>query len=56
MIRIFPNEQSLYRLIGALLMEIHEEWQTGRMYLNLAEYLSQKAETVNTNRELSAVS
>lgn len=55
-IRIFPNEQSLYRLIGALLMEIHEEWQTGRMYLNLTDYLAQKSETVNTNRELSAVS
>jgi transposase-like protein len=55
-IRIFPNEQSLYRLLGALLMEIHEEWQTGRAYLNLNEYLVQKTEPRDTTAELSAAS
>lgn len=34
-IRIFPNEESLLRLIGALLMDIHEDWQAGRRYLSL---------------------
>lgn len=34
-IRIFPNDDSLHRLIGALLMDIHEEWQAGRRYLSL---------------------
>ncbi|NLD17961.1 MAG: IS256 family transposase [Tissierellia bacterium] len=34
-IRIFPNEDSLHRLIGAVLMDIHEDWQTGRRYLSL---------------------
>ena len=55
-IRIFPNEAALHRLIGALLMEIHEGWQTGRMYLNLSEYLSQQTELTDTTAELSAVS
>ncbi|RMH82314.1 MAG: IS256 family transposase, partial [Calditrichaeota bacterium] len=34
-IRIFPNEQSVYRLIGAVLMETDEKWSTGRLYLNM---------------------
>lgn len=36
-IRIFPNEASAHRLIGALLAEIHEEWQ-GRRYLDMSEF------------------
>ena len=28
---LFPNEQSLLRLVSALLMEISEEWETGRI-------------------------
>jgi len=36
-IRIFPNEASAERLIGALLAEIHEEWQ-GRRYLDMDEF------------------
>ena len=35
-IRIFPNEDSVLRLIGALLAEFHEEWQC-RKYLDRAE-------------------
>lgn len=31
-VRIFPNEASVIRLIGALLMEQDEKWQTGRKY------------------------
>lgn len=37
-IRIFPNRESVIRLIGALLMEIDEAWTTGRQYLNMEEY------------------
>ena len=33
---IFPNENSLLRLVSALLMEISEEWETGKIYLNMA--------------------
>jgi len=36
-IRIFPNESSALRLMGALLAEIHEEWQS-RRYLDMTEF------------------
>ena len=32
---IFPHEASALRLISAVLAEIHDEWLTGRCYLNL---------------------
>ena len=35
---IFPNEDSVLRLTSAVLAEIHEEWLTGRQYLNLADW------------------
>jgi len=37
-IRIFPKMDSAYRLVGALCAETHEEWSTGRRYLNMDEY------------------
>lgn len=37
-IRIFPNSDSVIRLMGALLMEQHEKWATGRKYLDMQEY------------------
>lgn len=43
-IRIFPNEASAYRLIGALLMEQHEVWSTGRKYFEMDEYWAWKKE------------
>jgi len=33
-VRIFPNEASCLRLVSAILMEISETWQTGRVYLS----------------------
>ena len=33
-VRIFPNEGSCLRLATAVLMEISEEWETGRIYLS----------------------
>ena len=30
---LFPNEESILRLVSALLMEISEEWETGRVYI-----------------------
>jgi len=33
--RVFPNEKSLLRLITALLAETSEEWETGKIYLNM---------------------
>ncbi len=38
-IRIFPNRESVVRLIGALLMEIDDKWATGKKYLDMSEYL-----------------
>jgi putative transposase len=34
---LFPNEASLLRLVTAVLMEISEDWETGKVYLNLQE-------------------
>ncbi len=31
----FPNEESLLRLVGSILMDINKEWVTGRRYLTL---------------------
>jgi transposase-like protein len=33
--RVFPNEASLLRLVGAILMETCEEWQTAKRCLNM---------------------
>jgi putative transposase len=32
---LFPNEASLLRLVSALLAETSEEWETGKIYLNM---------------------
>jgi putative transposase len=37
-IRIFPNRASALRLLGALLLEQHEQWTTGHHYLDMAAY------------------
>ena len=33
--RLFPNEESLLRLVSAVLSEMSEEWETGKTYLNM---------------------
>ena len=43
-VRIFPNEASAQRLIGALLAEKHETWSTGKKYFDMAEYLEARGE------------
>jgi transposase-like protein len=43
-IRIFPNMDSAYRLVGALCAENHEEWSTGRRYLSMDEYFQWRAD------------
>ncbi len=32
---IFPNDQSCLRLVSAVLMEISEDWETGKVYLKM---------------------
>ncbi len=33
----FPNEDSLLRQVGTILMDINEEWITGSRYLSMEE-------------------
>jgi transposase-like protein len=47
-IRIFPNEESAERLIGALLKEFYEEWQQGIRYLDMTEYWDWRKENPET--------
>ncbi len=42
MIRIFPNEDSINRLIGTLLIEQHEKWISGKTYFNMDNYFDEK--------------
>ena len=37
-VRVFPNENSCLRLVSAILMEFSEEWEFGRIYLNMESY------------------
>jgi putative transposase len=32
---LVPNESSILRLVSAILMEISEEWETGKRYLKM---------------------
>ena len=32
---LFPNEASLLRLVTAIVVEISEEWEAGRIYINM---------------------
>ena len=32
---LFPNEASLLRLVSAVLVEVSEEWETGKIYLRM---------------------
>lgn len=51
-IRIFPNEASVIRLMGALLMEQDEKWQTGHKYFEMDLYYSTRKEM--TAKEVAA--
>lgn len=56
-IRIFPNEASALRLIGALLAEHHEVWSTGKRYFDMTEYIewktTQTPEVIHKIRQVS---
>jgi putative transposase len=41
-VRIFPDEESCHRLILALAVEQHEEWQEGSVYLNMQPLTEQR--------------
>ena len=50
-IRIFPNERSAWRLLGALLAEQHEGWPTGRRWLNMEDSLRAEGGSEGGRRE-----
>jgi len=53
-IRIFPNETSMIRLMGSVLMEIHGKWITGKKYFTMERYEADKEEAkkaVQADRE-----
>ena len=50
-IRIFPNELSAIRLMGALLIEHDEKWSSGRIYLNLDTYHQACSGTSNNEQQ-----
>lgn len=52
-IRIFPNEESAIRLIGAVLVEIDEAWSCGSRYFDMAEYWEWKANIEKQCKEVS---
>ena len=53
-IRIFPNERSAWRLMGALFAEQHEEWISGRRYFDMTEYFDWKAARGRDDQEKKA--
>lgn len=55
-IRIFPNRDSVIRLIGALLMELDEKWATGRKYIDMKEFLEWRRNKPNIIPKVSKIS
>ena len=42
---LFPNTASALRLVTGILIEIHEEWVTGRQYLDMSLLLNKDLKT-----------
>ena len=41
---VFPNKESALRLVTGVIIEIHEEWVTGKQYLDMSPLLNQDLE------------
>ena len=50
-VRIFPNMQAAWRLIGALCAEQHEEWAHGRRYLTMETYFQWRARVGRSDQQ-----
>jgi len=46
-IRIFPNADSVIRLMGAVLLDRHEGWSVRQRVFNMKEYLANRTEIRN---------
>jgi len=53
-IRIFPNRESALRMLTALWQDIHENWMTGRRYLDM-ELIQEWEEERKTVRGVESV-
>ena len=51
---IFPDRQSLIRLVGAVLAEQHDEWTEGRRYLGLDVLAKSRLTLINTHPQETA--
>jgi putative transposase len=54
-IRIFPNRESVIRLIGSLLMEQDEKWAARKKYLDIAEYLKSLENRPKTTSKVTRI-
>lgn len=54
-IRIFPNRESLTRLLGALLIEFDEKWASGRRYLDMTEFALWQKERPNDSKKVTRI-
>ena len=41
---LFPNKESALRLVTGVILEIHEEWITGRQYLDMSCLINERLE------------
>lgn len=54
-IRIFPNRDSATRLLGALMMELDEKWQTGRRPFTMDEYWQWRKQNKAKRKESNVI-
>lgn len=54
-IRIFPNENSAIRIIGALLADWNDVWVSGKKYLDMTRYYEWKKEQLSQSESDSVV-
>lgn len=52
-IQIFPNSDSVIRLLGALLMETNEDWMHRRYYMDMAEFHQWRKRNSESNADIS---